>query len=177
MCHPDYGKEISQDLIMFSLSVWWGEEKKSACFMSQWRVGSVCNDVKRYMRQWGDALSWGTGGAGNVHHRNTFLCDLCQGDSGMWDVGTLSYISQNSSLWSDWPLWHWEAEIYIKKMGFLWRISLNSRKETRDASVTWMWSTEHSSGSAGSWCARGVSGENTPITEHTLSTDHDSGPS
>lgn len=32
-----------------------------------------------------------------------FLCDICQGDSRLWDVDALSYISQNLSLWSDWP--------------------------------------------------------------------------
>lgn len=47
----------------------------------------------------------------------------------------------------------------FKKMVFLWKMSSFSRKETWRASVTQMCGTEHSSGSACSRCAQGVSGE------------------
>lgn len=51
------GKKLSEFSLFYGC-VWWGEQEKSACFVSQWRVGSGCNGVKIHLRKWGDALSW-----------------------------------------------------------------------------------------------------------------------
>lgn len=163
MCHPGYGKEVSQNLIMFPLCVWWGEEEKSACFChsEEWAVF-----VMMLKYTWGNGeMLWAEALVGVCIRETRFCVTSVRGIQACEML--IRYLTYPRTLPFDQtdlpPIWHLEAEIYIRKMGFLWRISADSRKETPHASVTQMCGIEHSCGSAGLWCAQGGKwGEVTP---------------
>lgn len=138
-------KKWSQSLANFLSVCVMGRRGKSACLMSQWRVGSSRNDVKMHVKKWGDTLSWAADGDGSELQRNTFsLYDLWQGDSSMWDVGVLSYISQNPSLWSHRPTTYLTpgGRALHKEKGFPLKnflIRLKGNLTCLCHSTTWRW--------------------------------------